>query len=218
VTDEPELNPAQEAEVSRLLAETGGPVTTPAEVVERLDEVLAGLVEERARPPAAPRSHRRWPQALLAAAAVVVVGYGVGVVVTGGAGGDASSPSADSAGDSAASGARPDSESLRRRDATTDSLGLGPVVRLHADRLESEVERVVRQPQGRRTKAYTTMPPEDAGSCRPPRLDQGATWYVVRLDGRPATLVTEPARHGRVRVAVWGCDGELLARTSVQEP
>jgi hypothetical protein len=230
VTDDPEqapeLTPEQEAEVSRLLAEAAGPVPTPARVADRLDEALAGLVEQRARPPrdlVAPRSRRRWPQALLAAAAVVVAGYGVGAAVTGGTGSDgAASDSTTDSGSGSAAGAgstpgdRPNADSVRPG-AGTETSAPGRVVPLHADRLESEIERVLARPR-RPLRAYTAMPPEAADRCGPPRLGRGATWYLARLDGRPATLVTEPARHGRFRASVWGCAGGLLARTSVPAP
>lgn len=102
--DERDLTPEEEAELSRLLADAGGPVPTPPEVVARLDDVLAGLVEERAADPIdssdptvpavravpggpvsldAERRRRRWPKVLLAAAAVAAGGYGLGAALTG---------------------------------------------------------------------------------------------------------------------------------------
>ncbi len=119
--DERDLTPEDEAEVARLLAESGGPLPTPTEVVARLDDVLAGLVAERAAGnvtvesadvtgtvlPLSTERRRRWPRALLAAAAVVAGGYGVGVALTGTSmSGDASSTTAadgSAAGESAES-------------------------------------------------------------------------------------------------------------------
>src|SRR5687767_4685966 len=96
--------PDQEAAVARLLSDAAGPVSMPPEVAARLDEVLTGLEAERAgeteaavagssvAESAAPatssvssgasgpgevvtlRTRRRWPRALLAAAAVVIGG------------------------------------------------------------------------------------------------------------------------------------------------
>src|SRR5689334_10273983 len=115
------LSPAEEDEVSRLLGDAGGPVPTPPDVVARLDSTLADLVAEREgsehpdeRPderaaatvtPLAVR-RRRWPKVLLAAAAVVVGGYGVGAAVTGSmsGSGDASSSAGGAAADSMESG------------------------------------------------------------------------------------------------------------------
>ena len=75
----PDLTSDEDAAVRRLLADAGGPVPTPPDVVARLDATLARLVAEREdeRPqeatvtPLALR-RRRWPKVLLAAAAVVV--------------------------------------------------------------------------------------------------------------------------------------------------
>ena len=105
----PALSEAEDQELTALLAAEGRePVTTPPHVVARLDDVLAGLVAERARPAdaaaavplAGRRRPRRWPQVLLAAAAVVVGGYTVGTLADDGSliGG------ASDAGDSAAGG------------------------------------------------------------------------------------------------------------------
>lgn len=92
---DPTLDPAREDAVRRALAEAGGPETTPADVVARLDDALAGLVSERATPSvshpesagivvpmdAAARRRRLRVRALLgAAAAVVAVGVGAGVI------------------------------------------------------------------------------------------------------------------------------------------
>src|SRR3712207_3173459 len=84
----PELTPEEEAEVSQLLAEAGGPIAVPDDVVARLDATLDSLVEGERTTAVAPvvplATRRRWPRLLLAAAAVVVGGYAVGTSVTGG--------------------------------------------------------------------------------------------------------------------------------------
>lgn len=92
---EPPLDPAREEAVRRTLAEAGGPETTPAEVVARLDGTLEDLVAERSTPSvshpesagivvpmdAAARRRRLRVRTLLgAAAAVVAVGVGAGVI------------------------------------------------------------------------------------------------------------------------------------------
>ncbi len=69
-----ELTPEQEAEVSRLLADSTVPVRMPDEVAARLDLVLAGLVAAP-REQTPDRSRRRWPAVLVAAAAVSLFGY-----------------------------------------------------------------------------------------------------------------------------------------------
>jgi len=130
---ERDLTPEEEDEVSRLLAEMGGPAEPPPEIVARLDDVLAGLVAERGSAPVAStvaepagssatpaisldaeRRRRRWPQALLAAAAVVVAGYGVGAALiddlTSG-GGDDAATSAGAGADAEAGGSSAESQS-----------------------------------------------------------------------------------------------------------
>ncbi|HSV38542.1 MAG TPA: hypothetical protein VLI04_07260 [Nocardioidaceae bacterium] len=73
-----ELSPEEEAVISRLLADSASPVSMPSDVSARLDAVLADLVAERAEAEAAPViaiRRRRWPQVLVAAAAVSLFGY-----------------------------------------------------------------------------------------------------------------------------------------------
>ncbi|QZY29148.1 hypothetical protein [Nocardioides coralli] len=101
--DQPELTPAEEAEVRRRLAEARHTEPLPPEVADRLDRVLADLDAEPA-PGAQPAGvvrlaerRRRAATLLVAAAAVVVGGVAVGQVV-GGLGDDAS-PEAVTAGD-----------------------------------------------------------------------------------------------------------------------
>jgi hypothetical protein len=73
---ERELTPDEEAEISRLLADAASPEPMPAEVSARLDDVLAGLVADReAAAPVVPLKPRRWPQVLVAAAAVSLAGF-----------------------------------------------------------------------------------------------------------------------------------------------
>lgn len=98
-TPDPGLSPEQEQHVRRLLAEARHTEPTPDDVVARLDRVLADLASEPAREATVVhladrrRNVGRW---LVAAAAVVVLGIGVGQVVdlTGGSGGADSSPTA----------------------------------------------------------------------------------------------------------------------------
>lgn len=111
----------EQEHVRRLLAAAAGPdpgEQMPEDVAGRLDDVLAGLVSERADAPAtatekgiaedpvpedevtgvtelASRRRRRWPKLLLAAAAVSVIALGVGIDDLTGGQGD-SSTSAES--------------------------------------------------------------------------------------------------------------------------
>ena len=103
------MTPEQEEQVRRLLASAPPEAGMPAEVADRLDATLAGLIAERgqvaatetADPAPVPvdeleqRRRRRWPRLLVAAASVSVLAYGVGVTLGGGqmAGEDASTAS-----------------------------------------------------------------------------------------------------------------------------
>ncbi|MDT0202429.1 hypothetical protein [Nocardioides sp. AE5] len=101
--DDSGLSDAQDAQVRRLLAQARHDEPMPPEVAARMDEVLAGLVAERAgASPTAPSGapvpdstgpgaalpddvvplhRRRWPRYLLAAAAVAAIGFGTFAVV-----------------------------------------------------------------------------------------------------------------------------------------
>lgn len=100
------MTPEQEEQVRRALAATQPVEGLPAEVADRLDATLAGLVAERAAGQTRPepgavtsleeRRRRRWPGVLVAAAAVSVLAYGVGTTLGGGglSGGSAESTAA----------------------------------------------------------------------------------------------------------------------------
>src|SRR4051812_5667095 len=96
----PELTPAQESDVRRLLADARHDDPIPDDVATRLDAVLAGLTrDEPGSTGIAPvvdlaaRRRRRNAAALLAgAAAVIVAGFAVGQVIdVGGTADDAGS-------------------------------------------------------------------------------------------------------------------------------
>lgn len=88
---ESRLDPEQDEYVRRLLADARHDEPMPADVVDRLDEVLAGLAGPApvVRDLAAERRRRTAVRLLGAAAAVVVVGIGIGQLDLGSGGGDA---------------------------------------------------------------------------------------------------------------------------------
>ena len=235
MSDVPELTPEEEREMTRLLAEAGGPVAAPPDVVTRLDDVLAGLVAARGTPEVdevaeARERRRRWPQVLLAAAAVVVGGYGLGAVTSLG-------PLGDSGGDRAVSGSagsEPEESSateLLKERARPSSLpeksgvesfsgsadarrDAGALVRLQSDRLEAGVRRVL-------FHADTSLPfaPAQGRRCGPPApMSSDDSWFRVRLDGHRAVLVTQPGSAGLVDATVYSCDGDVLAEATVTAP
>lgn len=248
--DERDLTPEEEAELSALLADAGGPVATPPEVVARLDDVLAGLVAERdaiqetaVQQPRAggpvslevERRRRQWPRALLAAAAVVAGGYGVGAALTGTTmSGDSGAVSADDsaggspdAAESDASGGQalesaPQRDAIGRRPVQAPANGFAlrqEAPRLRSDHLAEDVLRVL-------DRSGQEPAPDDAtvskrallgaaATCLPPDLGRDETWYLVRYDGLRAALVTEPPAQGTVEATVVGCDGEPLDSVTV---
>src|SRR5687768_17702885 len=117
------LTPEQE-QVRRLLADARHAGPMPGDVVDRLDQVLAGLragSDDDLETPGAPapvvslasRRRRRAATALVAAAAVVAVGIGLGQVIGDGVGGGESA-------DSSAAG------SAERRESSADRNMAGP--------------------------------------------------------------------------------------------
>jgi hypothetical protein len=246
--DERDLTPEEEAEFSRLLAEAGGPVPTPPEVVARLDDVLAGLVAERSAGAGArtapvsleaERRRRRWPQALLAAAAVVAGGYGLGAALTGttmsgdadsaisadeSAAGGSSSSGSDAGGDAGGDGQAMESEreapEADLADPPANSTALrGAPPRLRPDHLAEDVVRVLdgsrQEPSAAASPAPSRALVGAAAGCSPAGLGPDETWYLVRYDGRRAALVETAPEGDTVRASVIGCDGERLASVTV---
>lgn len=232
---DPDLTPAEEREIARLLAGAGGPVQTPPAVAARLDDVLSELVaergpvtrlsEERAR-------RRRWPRVLLAASAVVVGGYGVSAVVGQGSLAGSDSASDASMPESAAGSAleqESEDDASTGRDGLTDSkaptaekdLADGRVLlvdpsRLRSERLDDDVRRLLLHSGS--TGAMELDRASARDGCVPPTLGERDVWYSVRLDGRRATLVSGPKTAGAVPATIYSCAGDVLADVVVDVP
>jgi hypothetical protein len=251
---------AEQAEVSGLLAAVSGPPhaeAMPADVAARLDDVLAGLVSERTSAATATtaatvpgdgvvgvtdlasRRRRRWPALLVAAAAVSVLGLGVGNLLglDGSADMEAAS-TADAGGaaapetlDSAEAGAPPGEETDLADDrdaageATADSpaedrvSALAALPRLRSDSLAVDAQRLEdfaleRFADGRGSVRALRK------ACVQPELAEGDEWLSVRLDGEPAVLVLRAPADGRRTVEVFDCDdaGTAVAETTVEAP
>ncbi|HEU4513010.1 MAG TPA: hypothetical protein VFR87_07890 [Nocardioidaceae bacterium] len=242
---------AEQAEVSRLLAEVSGPPdaeTMPAEVAARLDDVLAGLVAERRAGPAsavpddevvgvtdlASRRRRRWPALLVAAAAVSVVGLGVGNVLGQGGGADmGAGTTAESAADgeavtserlhSAEGGAEEGADRAKDGAAPSDAAAapepvdgrvnaLAALPRLRSDSLAVDVQRLDDFALGDATQR------ELGRACVRPDLDKGDEWLSVRLDGERAVLVLRAPEDGRRTAEVFTCDeGDTAAAETTIE-
>jgi hypothetical protein len=245
------VTPEQEGQVRRALAAIAhaddapaGPAgqpaggvndpPTPADVVARLDGVLGELVAPRVASTRgdidgdelAARRRRRWPNALVAAAALCVIGLAGGAVVTGGfgmAGGSRSDTetagvsASDSETDAAPkAGAPSDGAALtspdRRRSLDEKSL---PEPTLHRATLAQDVQRLVDE-----RPAYGAGGRTPASACAAPPVQPGETLLEVRLDGRRSALVLGVPDDGRRQARVYSCTspGPPVATTSLRSP
>ncbi len=227
-------SPEEELWVARTLAEQPDPAL-PAALGRRLDARLAALVAERragdgSGMPEVGRGHgadlpgrtrrRRWPQVLLAAAAVLVGGYAVGTGVVGsavtGAGEDSSSADHGAA---AKGGGDPEGSSRDAPDATAERTRLSTsTVPLRSEHLRADVRRLLAVADQEGTRGDPTDRAEEpASQCATPAVRGAATLWLVELVGAPAVLVTTP-RDARVRATVYSCDTAPLATTTVRAP
>ncbi len=204
-------------DVRRLLADARAGESPPDEVVARLDDVLAGLVEERAdRPGTVPDElvaarrrrarSRRLGAGLVAAALVAVAGVGVGQVLTGGDTGDAAS-SADT--DEAASSADTGGAVAEAPESSRSAEPPGPVTdlpRLSATRLGAGGGGVLGSGSASARRTGRTPGPlapaaQRAGTCHADVVaGSGQRSLVALVDGDPALVVVD----GR-RVRAWAC-------------
>ncbi len=235
--EEPEelapLTPDEDALVARMLAGAAGPEPMPAEVSERLSDLIDGLAAERS-PVAADSDvvvlqaerRRRGPRLLLAAAAVLVVGYGVASVAQDGSLSGSDSGSADSAAagsaESGQSGASQtdglDKARLGpgpRANGMDSMAGLVPTVRLHADRLDDGVRRALRVLATYSATDRAMLGDAGARRCEAPELGRSERSLPARYDGSRAVLVIRPAGDGLVEATVLSCDGAELDATTV---
>ncbi|CUR55051.1 conserved hypothetical protein [metagenome] len=215
-TPEPELTPAQEDAVRRRLAAVRHTDPIPAEVSARLDRVLAGLADERLPAPlgdpadelSARRRRRRVTQLLVAAVAVVAVGFGFGQLGgrlgSGDDSGDASSAGAESAD---RDGVQPQ-DSSGGGDEPTDGAGtLSRLAIVSRDRLEKDA-------LSSRSEAYS-FDAATRKACLEPGPDELSVAVVYQ--GKLATLVYRQPANDLQKVDLYRCDPPDFVR-SVQIP
>lgn len=243
----------EQEQVRRLLAAAAGPdpehEQMPADVAGRLDDVLAGLVSERADAPVtaaeegvaevpvpedevtgvtelASRRRRRWPQLLLAAAAVSVIALGVGIDdLTGGQGDSSTTAEApsvatqeDAGGGAGAAPERLDARSSEDAGADRDLITPLPetasdLPRLRTGSLRADVQRVA-------DFSLTAALSEGVrrSGCVRPDTEAGDEWLPVRLDGDSAVLVLRAPAGGRRTAEVFTCDdGDTPAASTTIE-
>ncbi len=244
-----------EDQVSRLLAAAAGPPEEnriPDDVALRLDDVLAGLASERGgSQPADPvpaggpvlpdevtgvtqlatRRRKRWPQLLVAAAAVSVIGIGLGNLLGDGslnatsqdssagaahstaedgavAGGDmaednGSEAEADKPADAMSSDGKAVAPEVQRDHGPTELAERPLRPRLRSDSLTVGLQRI---------EVFSLAVPVAetkrrwALACVQPQTGPGDEWLPVRLDGEPAVLVLRAPAGGRRTADVFTCD------------
>jgi hypothetical protein len=224
------LTPEQE-EVRRLLADARHVDPMPDDVVDRLDQVLAGLATEsgddRVAAPAASvvslasRRRHRAKTALVAAAAVVAVGIGLGQVIGDGLGGGGGADS------TAASSAQERDSSADRDVAGLDAraqeyLVVAEPLPVRPEHFSSDVRRIrgdlrslVADQTSKSPPALSSSPPEDY-ACAAADSGPGAL-VPVRYGSRRGVLLFEPVRGDSQVVELFAC-GNAEALRSVTLP
>lgn len=242
---DPSLTPQQEQAVRRALADARPTGPPPPEVVARLDAALAELTADRRPDEGVARTttadvvplgtrRRRWVgTALVAAAAVVAVGVGIGPLVDGwrGAGGDAdlattaddSGEHADSDGEgSAEGGEEPFDGDLREEQGGAAELAERPssgptgaesVPRVRPAHFDRDVALVRDGPfylasegDARSPDTFNEPQSSSAAPCGPdPNAAERAV--PVRYQRQPATLLFRAPEDGTQVVELYLCSG-----------
>ena len=219
--NDPGLGPDEQS-VRDLLRSAHDAPSMPSDVAGRLDEVLAGLVSERAEPAPeqtpvadlAERRRRRWPKVLVAAAAVSVIGLGVGNLIGDSGSGDRAGIT--TAEDASGGDARPDAatdgdagvapesapSALTKREATDQRLS--ELRQLRSTTLPSDAQRLadLALPPAAVADSLRSAP----ASCQAPATRPGDEVFAVRLDGQPATIVFRKAENGVRQTDIYACE------------
>jgi hypothetical protein len=226
------LDPAQDERIRRLLADARHTEPMPEAVVARLDRVLAGLSDERTerseRAERADRAEvvdlmarrrRTVGQLLVAAAAVVAVGFGITQVLPdlGGSSGDdaqeatAGGAAADSAGepDEGSRFASPESAPEAPSDGAT-SGATKSTFRIRSDEFGPDVRRARNQLEGG-SAALVEYPAE---GCLAVSVEPGSEVVATTYDAAPAALVLRPPS-GDVQVVDLYLCGDVEPRRSI---
>lgn len=221
--------------VRRLLSETAGPEALPADVAARLDAMLARLVAEREEEgeeyigqtaDVVPFRHRRWPRLVLAAAAVVVTGYGIGTLAQKGSlsgSGSADNAAGGGVAASQAEAGHGSGSSSGKVPAPSDLARSAPV-RLHSGGLPEQVRAILGPKDAARLPKQDSLSETNgfkAARCGPRRLPAHSTWRPATYDGQEAVLVLRPVRraaegHSVVAAEVLSCDGTVLDSATVR--
>lgn len=238
------MTPDEEEAVRRLLAEAGDETPVmPPDVAARLDDVLAGLVADRSAPEDTPdevtrvtdRSTRRshlWPKLLVAAAAVSVVGLGVGNVLDEVGSGSGEPSTAEravggSAADRAHAGeaeAAPSPSERGSTDSQAPQAGVTPakkLPRLRTGSLTVDAQRIADFPlENALTSGHLDRREAQTGTeCARPATRNGDEVLLVRLDGVRSVLVLRAPKGGERSAEVFRCSDPAspVAETTVED-
>jgi hypothetical protein len=234
------LDPAQDERIRRLLADARHTEPMPEAVVARLDRVLSGLSEDRTeraeRAEGAERAEvvdlmarrrRTVGQLLVAAAAVVAVGFGMSQVLPdlrGSSAGDAQETTAGGAAADSADGAEegddegsrfvsPESAPEAPSDGATSGATSGAAkstFRIRSDEFGPDVRRARNQLEGG-SAALVEYPAE---GCLAVSVEPGSEVVATTYDAAPAALVLRPPS-GDVQVVDLYLCGDLEPRRSI---
>ena len=224
------LDPAEDERIRRLLADARHTEPMPEAVVARLDRVLSGLSEDRSeRTERAEvvdlmaRRRRTVGQLLVAAAAVVAVGFGITQVLPdlgGGSGGDAQETTAGGAAADSADGSEggddegsrlvsPESAPEAPSDSTTSGAAKS-TFRISSDEFGPDVRRARNQLEGG-SAALVEYPAE---GCLAVSVEPGSEVVATTYDAAPAALVLRPPS-GDVQVVDLYLCGDVEPRRSI---
>jgi hypothetical protein len=228
------LNPAEDERIRRLLADVRNTEPMPEAVVARLDRVLSGLSEDRkeraGRAAGAEvvdlmaRRRRTVGQLLVAAAAVVAVGFGITQVLPdlgGSSAGDAQEATAGGAAADSADGADGAEGGEGSRFVSPESAPEGPsdgatsgaaksTIRISSDEFGPDVRRARNQLEGG-SAALVEYPAE---GCLGVSVEPGSEVVATTYDAAPAALVLRPPS-GDVQVVDLYLCGDLEPRRSI---
>jgi hypothetical protein len=217
----------------------------PADVAARLDSVLEELVAPRVTSTApseadelARRRRRRWPNGLVAAAALCAIALAGGAVATGGFGlsngsGSDSQTAASTASDAGAgsesgsgSGSRsaagpsapgvasPGADSAAPSDQPRELAATGSSPTFRTETLTSDLQRLVDRP------GPLPIGEQPSWRCVAPSLGAGEQLIGVRIDGRRSSLVLGAPSEGQRSARFYSCADPsiLVATTTVRTP
>jgi len=246
------LTPAQSEAVRRLLAGARHDEGIPDDVATRLDAAIAELAAERADEAPAdedtarkavvvPLHRRRWPQALLAAAAVTVFGFGMAQIVGNGGddAGDADSGANPAAGapevansqeptdDTGVEGVAPQSgvppqdgrdllsnSSLKLSQESLTRLGIKELRQLRAGVLDRDLAELTRTSAGfaDSPKGYEASR-ELAAQCGPYYSVNGGESFAALSRRHLAPVLFHPELDGVRLVEIYDCESDNPRQT-----